>query len=102
MLGKSGKQDEIICSIKATGRDGLGYLCIETPSMSFIGGGGCYCTYCGRSLSALFITVGAGNVRLLNVRLLTVFITGSCLLSCCVKELPHAQYFPKQEEKIII
>lgn len=65
-------------------------------------GGGCYCTYCGRSLSALFITVGAGNVRLLNVRLLTVFITGSCLLSCCVKELPHAQYFPKQEEKIII
>ena len=97
MLGKSGKQDEIIYGIKATGRDGLGYLCIETPSMSFIGGEGGYCTYCGRSLSALFITVGAGNVRLL-----TVFITGSCLLSCCVKELPHAQYFPKQEEKIII
>lgn len=40
MLGKSGKQDEIICSIKATGRDGLRYLCIETPSMSFIGGEG--------------------------------------------------------------
>lgn len=94
-----GKQDEIIYCIKETGGDGLGYLCIETLSMSYSFMGGCYCTYCGRSLSALFITLGAGNVRLLNVRLLAVFITGSCLLSCCVKELPHAQHFPKQQKK---
>lgn len=40
-----------------------------------------------------------GNVRLLNVRLLTVFITGSCLLSCCVKELPYAQYFLEKKIK---
>lgn len=35
-----GKQDEIIYCIKETGRDGLGYLCIETLSMSysFMGG----------------------------------------------------------------
>lgn len=95
MLGKYGKQDEIIYCIKEAGRDGLGYLCTEalSTSHSFMGGV-CYCTYCGRSLSALFITLGAGNVRLL-----TVFITGSCLLSYCVKELPYAQYFPKQLKK---
>lgn len=101
MLGKYGKQDEIIYCIKEAGRDGLGYLCIEALSTSYSFMGRCYCTYCGRSLSALFITLGAGNVRLLNVRLLTVFITGSCLLSCCVKELPYAQYFPKQQKKIL-
>lgn len=40
MLGKYGKQDEIIYCIKEAGRDGLGYLCTEalSTSHSFMGG----------------------------------------------------------------
>lgn len=73
MLGKYGEQDEIIYCIKEAGRDGLGYLCIEALSTSYSFMGGCYCTYCGRSLSALFITLGAGERQIAECQAVDCF-----------------------------
>lgn len=73
MLGKYGEQDEIIYCIKEAGRDGLGYLCIEALSTSYSFMGECYYTYCGRSLSALFITLGAGERRIAECQVVDCF-----------------------------